>query len=144
MFAGRTFVLVDERIEPDANGKVPIAGYFTLTVTAVELTDLPDSARRVVPKYSEVGAILLGRLARHSDYRGQGLGKRLMSEAFMRIYYLVRNTIGAPVVVVDPIDEEAERFYSSYGFARLANTPGRLFLPTQDVVATLQTLGVIK
>ena len=68
------YVLLDE-----AEGR--IAGYYTLSSLSVEL---PEGARKGLPKYPECPATLLGHLAVDERYRGQGLGKRLLLDALGR------------------------------------------------------------
>ncbi|HEY3777112.1 MAG TPA: hypothetical protein VGL35_03565 [Rhizomicrobium sp.] len=40
-----------------------ILGYYTLCAMAVSLADVPDPARRQVPRYPLVSATMIGRLA---------------------------------------------------------------------------------
>lgn len=53
---------------PDA-----ILGYFTLCATALEQGDVPEAARKYVPRYPLVSATLLGRLAVDQTQHGKGL-----------------------------------------------------------------------
>ena len=112
-----------------------IIGYYTLSSFAIKLTDLSDSDRKKLPKYGNLPAVLLGRLAVDSDDRGQGkrYGERLLIDALGRIVD-ANAQIAAYAVIVDAIDDNAGRFYEKYGFLRFPTIPGRLFLPLQTVV----------
>ena len=118
------YVLVDE-----AEGR--IAGYYTLSSLSVEL---PEGARKGLPKYPEYPATLLGRLAVDKHYQGQGLGKRLLLDALGRALAGSR-AVASYAVITDAKNEQAHIFYASYGFLPLPTTDGgrRLFLPMGTV-----------
>ena len=107
-----------------------IAGYFTLSQYSIDLGTLPQDAVRKLklPRYPELPATLLGRLARDSRFRGQGVGGLLLMEALRRSLEQSRS-VAAMAVVVDAKDEEARAFYLKYGFIELPDHPQRLFLP---------------
>jgi ribosomal protein S18 acetylase RimI-like enzyme len=72
-------------------------------------------------------------LAVDSKFQGQKLGSFLLVDALRRC--LDSSTyVGSMAVVVDPIDHQAFKFYSKFGFIRL---PGgnRMFLPMATVLA---------
>lgn len=77
---------------------------------------------------------MLGRLAIDKKYQGQGIGKILLIDALKRSYQILEG-IGSFAVVVDPIDEEAEKFYKKYDFIKLPDS-GKMFIATR----TLQEL----
>ncbi|MEM6846403.1 MAG: hypothetical protein AAF632_29620, partial [Bacteroidota bacterium] len=72
--------------------------------------------------------ILLGRLARDIKAKGTGLGEHLLLDALFRSYTLSEQSIGAMAVVVDPINENAVKFYKKYGFEQLPDSE-KMFLP---------------
>jgi len=121
--ASACFVLVP------VNDRGRIAGYYTLSATSIELARLPTELTKKLPRYPTVSATLLGRLARDSAYRGQGLGDLLMADAFRRA---CENStiIGSVVIVVDPKDEKASKFYEKFGFKPLDGQ--RQFLPIKS------------
>ena len=112
--------------------RAAIAGYYTLSAAEVALGDLPNEVVARLPRYPALPAALIGRLAISQDYQGQGLGGVLLVDALRRAAS-VRTTIGVVTVVVDAKDEAAARFYEHYGFLRLHDTLGRLFIPIADV-----------
>ena len=113
-----------------------IAGYYTLSATAIGLTDLPDDLARRLPRYPDLPAVLLGRLAVDSRYQGQGLGEILLMDALARALTQSQQ-IAALAVIVDAKDDAAVGFYQRYGFQQLVNQPQRLFLPMQTIAAVL-------
>ena len=73
----------------------------------------------------------MGRLAVSLNFQGQKLGELLLIDALKRSYY-VSQEIGSMVVVVDPMDESATRFYEKYGFTLLLDS-GKLFLAMKTI-----------
>lgn len=113
-----------------------LAGYYTLSATAIGLTELPDELARRLPRYPDLPAVLLGRLALDTRYQGQGLGEMLLMDALARTLTHSQQ-IAALAVIVDAKDEAAERFYRRYGFEQLVDQPRRLFLPMQTIATVL-------
>jgi GNAT superfamily N-acetyltransferase len=103
-----------------------IAGFYTLSATAIALADLPDSFVRRLPRYPHVPAILIGRLARAVDF--QGIGDLLLSDALKRAWRH-SSEIAAAAIVVDAKSERACEFYQRYGFEIIVGSSDRLFLP---------------
>ena len=114
--ANAVFVLVA------AEWATEILGYFTLCATSLEPGDVPDAARKHVPRYPLVSATLLGRLAVSSARQREGLGGILLAHA-LRKAYASADTVGSSMVVVDAIDERAIAFYTAHGFTRLGSSP---------------------
>lgn len=112
-----------------------VQGYYTLSSASVPRQLVPEDLKSKLPaSYIDLPATLMGRLARDLKYRGQGLGDRLLVDALKRSYE-TSNTIGSVAVIVDPLDEEAEKFYLKYGFIKLPDS-GKMFLP----IGTIATL----
>lgn len=119
------FVLLDKK-------NALIKGYYTLSNSSIPQDFIPASFKKKLPKsYNSIPTTLLGRLAIDSRYKGQGLGGILLVDALRRCY-VTSNSIGSFAVVVDPIDENAEQFYSKYGFIKLPDS-GKMFLPMQTI-----------
>lgn len=111
-----------------------IAGYYTLASTAIQLGDLPDAIIRKLPKYPLIPATLLGRLAVSQDYRGQGLGTFILSDALQKSK---NNEVASMAVVVDAKDEKAKGFYEYHQFIPFPKQPLRLYLPMGSIVKML-------
>jgi len=95
-----------------------IIGYYTLCATGCPQSEVPEAARKHIPRYPLVRATLIGRLAVASAWQGQKLGGVLLADALERAF-LSAGTVGSSVVVVDAIDEDAVGFYVAHGFLRL-------------------------
>jgi GNAT superfamily N-acetyltransferase len=103
-----------------------IAGYYTLASASIGLGDLPENLARKLPRYPNVPAVRLGRLAVATAFKGQGLGAALLADALRRA---ATAEIAAYALIVDAKDEEAARFYAHHGFEGFAAQPLLLFLP---------------
>lgn len=102
-----------------------LAGFYSLSAMSVVLSALPESARRRLPRYPLVPAVLIGRLARDVEF--SGTGRLLLADALQRA---LRHSasIAAAAVVVDALDESAAGFYRHFGFEPLTGDSRRLFL----------------
>lgn len=109
-----------------------IAGFYTLSQHSVNLDKIPEEISRKLTRYNDVPVTLLGRLARSLDYRGKGVGEKLLLDALRRSLDNSRE-IASWSVVVDAKDAHAVAFYKRYGFVEFPNTPDRLFLPTLTI-----------
>ncbi len=109
-----------------------IRGYYTLSSFSIDLSGLPSEAARRLPRYPDVPAILIGRLAIANQHQGAGLGELLLFDALKRICEHA-GEIAAFAVVVNAIDDRAMAFYERYGFIRFAAKSNRLFLPLATI-----------
>lgn len=123
--ANGVFVLAD-KTEP---GRV--LGYYTLCATALAPGNVPEAARKHIPRYPLVSATLIGRLAVAKDRQGQQLGAVLLVDALRRALASAE-TVGSSMIVVDALDEGAAAFYAAHGFVRLPDSL-RLVLPMWTV-----------
>lgn len=103
------FVLLDED---------NIIGFYTLSASAVNVGDLPESVAKKLPKYPLIPVVLLGRLAIDKNYQRKGLGDFLLMDALKRSLHSSQQ-IAAMAIVVDAINAAAENFYQQYGFQEL-------------------------
>lgn len=78
-----------------------------------------------LPRYPVVPAALLGRLAVAQSYQGIGLGGVLLADALKRSAHA---DLGVFAMIVDALDDAAQRFYEHYGFERLPGEKRRLIL----------------
>lgn len=103
-----------------------IAGFYTLSAHTLRLGDLPAEVARKLPRYPDLPATLLGRLAVSRDFRGQRLGEFLLMDALRRA--LIGSVqIASVAVVVDAKDDAARKFYERYDFVSMPEQPNRLF-----------------
>ena len=121
-----TYVLVS------AADPAQIAGYFTLSATAVRLDAMPATVAKQLPRYPLVPATLLGRLAMRQSSQGQGLGRHLLMAALERSLDASK-IVASTAVIVDAKDDAAVTFYRRYDFIPFADDPRRLFLPIHTI-----------
>lgn len=109
-----------------------VKGYYTLSANSIKREEFSDDlVKKLPPSYSELPTILLGRLAIDESIKGNGYGEKILLDALNRSL-AISESMGSIAVVVDPIDEKAQNFYSQYGFILLP-TSGKMFLPMKTI-----------
>jgi predicted GNAT family N-acyltransferase len=103
-----------------------IIGYYTLSMSGIDLAQLPEQIAKKLPKYPIVGVTLIGRLAVSNEYKGYGWGKLLIMDALHRSLAASKATASF-AVVVDAVDDEAVRFYQRFDFQPFPDSPTKLF-----------------
>lgn len=113
-------------------------GYYTLHQHVIEAPEMPEKLRKRLSRYPMYPATLIGRLAVDQRHAGQGYGRDILFDALQRAL-AVTKSVASLAVVVDAIDEKAQRFYEHYGFVSL-EIPGkrRLILPMKTVETLLE------
>ena len=119
---GKTFVAFDENED--------IAGYFTLATAQVVFQDIPDDYRGKLPKYP-IPALRIARLAVGKNSQGKGVGKWLLTQAFLKIIHVAEIT-GLYFIIVDA-KETSKTFYEHYGFIKFKDKELSYFLPVDTV-----------
>jgi predicted GNAT family N-acyltransferase len=120
-----------------ADAPARIVGYYTLSNASVLLGDLPADVARRLPRYPNLPATLLGRLAVSLEFRGMRLGERLLVDALARSLDASAR-VGSIAVIVDAIDDSAAAFYEQYGFKGFPEMPRRLFMSMKNISASLR------
>ncbi len=109
-----------------------IHAYYTLANNSIPIDLVPAIFKKKFPKsYSSVPTTLIGRLAVDNNHKSKGIGKLLLIDALKRSFQASK-TIGSIAIIVDPLDDDAEEFYTKYGFIKLPDS-GKMFLPMQTV-----------
>jgi len=109
-----------------------IKGYYTLSNNSIPLNYFAEQIQKKLPKsYTSIPTTLLGRLATDKKFQGQGIGKILLIDALKRSYEISK-TIGSFGIIVDPIDNEAKRFYYKYDFIELPDSH-KMFIATKTI-----------
>src|SRR5216684_8307122 len=80
-----------------------ILGYYTLCAMALSQGEVPEAARKHIPRYPLVSATLIGRPAVSKNRQGQRLGAVLLADALRRAFESA-STVGFSMVVVDALD----------------------------------------
>lgn len=123
----RTFVLEDEDNESH------IVGFYTLTMTPIDLKALPAKLQK--KHQSSTSGGLIARLAVDERYKGKGLGAWLLIDALKKLL-AASDSVAFPVVIVDAKDG-AKSFYERYGFVAFERHESKLFITIGDVRASL-------
>ena len=119
------FVLPD-----DSNN---IKGFYTLSSAGIQKDLLPEDLKKKLPlTYINLPATLLGRLAVNKVIARQGIGELILIDALKRSYYTSLQNIASMAVIVDPVDENAVKFYQKYGFILLPDS-GKMFIPMKTI-----------
>jgi predicted GNAT family N-acyltransferase len=109
-----------------------VLGYYTLSANSIKREDFPERLRKKLPpSYNELPTILVGRLAIDKSIKGNGFGEILLVDALRRCLK-ISESMGTISVIVDPIDDKAQAFYSRYGFILLPSS-GKMFLPIKTI-----------
>jgi GNAT superfamily N-acetyltransferase len=124
----RTFVLVEEQ------NSARVIGYYTLTMTPIDLSALPDKLQKKHHNASSGG--LIARLAIDKRYAKQGHGEWLLIDALNRLLQ-ASETVAFPVVIVDAKDG-AIGFYEKFGFTPFLDSTNKLFLTIADIRASIE------
>lgn len=111
-----------------------VLGFYTLSSSTIQLDSLPEKLAKKLPKYPQLPATLLGRLAVDVTARGKRYGELLLMDALRRSLEAATE-IGAMAVIVDAKDDGAAAFYARYGFEPLPEHERRMYLPMGQVAA---------
>ena len=119
--SARTFVVSEE-------GRV--AGYFSLTVGQIDTLDAPERIRQGMGQYP-IPVVILARLAVNRQDQGRGIGVGLLQDAIRRAL-LVAGQAGIRAMLTHPIDADAARFYTRFGFVASPLREQQLLLLLKD------------
>ncbi|QXC55737.1 GNAT family N-acetyltransferase [Vibrio mimicus] len=123
----RTFVLEDD------NNSAYIIGFYTLTMTPIDLKALPDKLQK--KHQSSTSGGLIARLAVDDRYKGKDFGEWLLIDALRKLL-AASDSVAFPVVIVDAKDG-AKHFYEHYGFKAFQDAENKLFITIADIRASL-------
>ena len=119
--SAKTYVVVDD-------GRV--AGYHSLTVGQIDVFDAPERVRKGMGQYP-LPVVILARLAVSVGHQGRGIGTGLLQDAIRRTM-LIAEQAGIRAMLTHPIDEEAARFYTRFGFIASPMQQQQLLLLLKD------------
>lgn len=119
--SAKTFVVVDDD---------RVAGYFSLTVGQIDTLDAPERIRKGMGQYP-LPVVILARLAVSTTDQGRGIGVGLLQDAIRRTM-LIAEHAGIRAMLTHPIDENATRFYTRFGFIASPLREQQLLLLLKD------------
>lgn len=119
---GKTFVAFNKNED--------VIGYFTLAAAQVLFEDIPDNYRAKLPRYP-IPALRIARLAVGKNLQGKGIGKWLLTQAFIKIIHVAEIT-GLYFIMVDA-KETSKSFYEHYGFIKFNDKEFSYFLTVDTV-----------
>lgn len=119
--SARTFVVADDD---------RVAGYFSLTVGQIDTLDAPERVRKGMGQYP-LPVVILARLAVCTQDHGRGIGFGLLQDAIRRTF-LIAEQAGIRAMLTHPIDEDAARFYTRFGFSASPLRERQLLLLLKD------------
>lgn len=118
-------------------GGAEIVGFYSLSAFTLSLDEVPSELASKLPHYDRIPAALIGRLARHEQCRGMGIGEILIADALQRIVNVAQD-LAVFAIIVDAKNENASDFYQSFGFTPFPMHPKRLFMLTSTAAAALK------
>lgn len=89
-------------------------GYFSLTVGQIDTLNAPERIRKGMGQYP-IPVVILARLAVSEQNQGQGIGAGLLQDAVRRTL-MIAEQADIRAMLAHPIDEDAARFYTRFGF----------------------------
>ena len=114
-----------------------VVGYYSLCAASISRDEASKRAAKGQPA-RPIPPILLARLAIDKSEQGKGLGKALLKDALLRSLNAA-NEIGARVILVHAIDEEAKNFYKKFGFETSPVNDLHLMLLMKDLEKPLSS-----
>jgi GNAT superfamily N-acetyltransferase len=119
--SAKTFVVVDDD---------RVAGYFSLTVGQVDALEAPGRIRKGMGQYP-VPMVILARLAVSTQDQGRGIGFGMLQDAICRTL-LIAEQAGIRAMLTHPIDADAARIYTRFGFIASPLREQQLLLLLKD------------
>lgn len=119
--SAKTFVVADDD---------RVVGYFSLTVGQVDTLEAPERIRKGMGQYP-IPVVILARLAVSIQAQGKGIGVGMLKDAIRRTL-LIAEQAGIRAMLTHPIDAEASRFYTRFGFSASPLSDQQLLVLLKD------------
>ena len=119
--SAKTFVVADTH---------RVAGYFSLTVGQIDTLGTPERIRKGMGQYP-IPVVILARLAVAQQDQRRGIGVGLLQDAIRRTT-LIAEHAGIRAMLTHPIDQDAAKFYTRFGFVASPLREQQLLLLLKD------------
>ena len=119
-----------------------LVGFFTLSPKTIDKRSFSEEKREGLP--ANVPVLLLGMMGIDKKFQGKGYSGALLIEP-MKIFYQLSAKQGGIGILLEPLDDDSERFFVKYGFTILEKKikkQTKLLLPKQDIIAHLKEMGI--
>lgn len=90
-----------------------VIGFYSLSAASVNLSKLPEEYVKWLPRYPEIPAVRLGRLAVHKNFQGNGMGRILLFNGLKRC---CTSDIAWAFFLVDCKNQGVRTFYRKFYF----------------------------
>jgi len=128
--------------------KKTLIGYVSLTSDLTNKVrfykaDLVQKKDSDSPVYTSFPCVLIGRLAVKDGYHRKGIGEFIVTRAIGIVLENVSKFIGVRFVTVDPINEDARKFYKNKcGFVdmigvKVDEEPGRMYINLEKICGNM-------
>lgn len=136
----RKYALVNQRADSSqtyvVHKDLAVMGYYSLVFSSVKQEEATASIRERLPAAYPVPVMLFARFAVHKRLQGQGVGKSLLKDAFLRTVE-ASEIGGLAAILVDAIDDKMVTFYKSYGFDVCPAGERKLMIAMKNARASL-------
>ena len=119
-------------IAVDAADKTQVVGYYALHMMHIEARQTPATISRNLHPDAVIGAAKVVNFAVRKDFQSSGIGTDLFRSALKRVKDVSKD-VGTWAVVLDALNDDAERFYRRFGFDTLVSNTRRLYLPVSAI-----------
>ena len=109
-----------------------IIGYYTLSAASVLLDNVPEEMARKMPRYPNISAVRLDRLAVASSIQGQHIGSLMVVDVLRRS---CANELAWALFLVDAKNERVVAFYEKFLFQRFSDNALHLWMHRKQVKA---------
>jgi len=127
-----TVVLARAMDEPSA-----IVGYYAFSAASIPIVSLPKEIAGKMPRYRNVPAILLGRLAVAVTSQNRRIGSLLLFDALRRA---CASEVAWAVFLVEAKNEHVTAFYEKFRFLRFHQAPHSLWITRKQAESLISVM----